>query len=173
MATSEYSRDFEKFMLEVVAKQETALGALVSAYFQCPMIAKPRASGSLFASKDWGTYDVRDSGDLIVDDGWAHILVFQGYSFEKHHRFRCAFSNLAPSFSDSFRDKPVVAFVSKALSGFECTDRGSFFELGVHDDSVPEALWRQKFAGFILSHSERLNAVRSDWVDSLREWLTR
>jgi hypothetical protein len=138
----EFSDDFEQFMIQQVATRPSLLGELVRGYFARPMVTKQRAEMPLFPGKDWGTYDVRDSETGVFDGGWAHILVIDGYEWERHAHFRSAFSNTMPFLSDHFAAKPLVMLISPHQKETDFQDRGTFYELAVND-RLSETEWRE------------------------------
>lgn len=70
----EFNEDFEQFMTNEIATQKSPIGYIVKCYLESLMVIKQRTGMPIFpGSKDWVTYEVRNSDNGIFDDGWAHI----------------------------------------------------------------------------------------------------
>ena len=146
--------EFEAFLNGTLVKATLRVGQIVADY-----LARP------FLPAETGKYRQRDSTTAIRDGGWADIKVIEQYGFDRHHTtFVCTGSNVMPSLSDRYSDKPVVWFISRNNETQGAQDCGTFYLIQV-SDGITREQWRSTLCQFILTNPDRLQGLPQHILD--------
>jgi len=152
------SSEFEAFLRNTLAKATASVGHVVADFLASPFLP----------TEAW-QHRQRQSTTAIMNGGWADIKVIELYEFERHHTtFVCTGSNVMPSLSERYADKPVVWFISRNNETREAVDCGQYYLVQVCDDLTRDQ-WKKILCRFVMSHADRLQGLPQHVV----EWFHR